>query len=95
MIVESDVSVLRKLSDGAVSQIVESEPRQVRFLRQGPPGRPPALHVPRRIKASDVVVHHSLAAECEFWNEGSKDYSGTAQPCQIPPPFGGALHERR
>ena len=44
-------SVLRKLSDGAVPQIVEPETRQSRFLRQCPPGRAPAFHVPRRIKA--------------------------------------------
>jgi hypothetical protein len=29
--------------------------------------------VPRRVKGRDVVVDHSLAAECELGNEGSKD----------------------
>jgi hypothetical protein len=65
-------TALRTLRDGAVPQIVEPEPRQARFLRQRSPCRPPALHVPRRIKASDVVVHYSLAAERELGYERSK-----------------------
>ena len=54
-------------------QIVEPEPRQARFLRQRPPCRPPAFHVPRRVKSCDVVIHYSLAAEGKLGNEASKD----------------------
>ena len=73
-------------------QIVEPETRQARFLRQCPPSCPPAFHVPRRVKAGDVVVRSLFAAECELGNEGRKDVMrrfdraeglcSAAQPCQ-------------
>ena len=72
-------------------QVVEPEPRQARFLRQRPPSRPPAFHVSRRVKAGDVIIHHSLAVEGELGNKGSKDIvrrfnrakalCSSAQPC--------------
>src|SRR5579863_7141452 len=52
---------------------MEPEPRQARFLRQRPPGRPPAFQVPRRVKASELVIDYPLAAERELRNKGSKD----------------------
>jgi hypothetical protein len=68
------------------------ETRQARFLRQRPPCRPPAFYVPRRVKAGEIVIHYSLAAESELGNEGSKDkvrrfnrakpLCPSAQPCK-------------
>ena len=73
-------------------QIVEPETGQARFLRQRPPSGPPTLHVPGRVKARDVVVDHSLAAERELRNErgkdvmrrlhGAKAFRSPAKPCK-------------
>jgi hypothetical protein len=70
---------------------VESETRQARLLRQSPPSRPPAFHVPRRVKAGDAVVNHLLAAEGELGDEGGKNIvrrfhsSKTFRPLAHPP----------
>jgi len=85
-------SVRRKLSDGAVPQIVEPESGQARFLRESSPSRPPALHVPRRVKASNVVIDDPLTAERELRDEsgkgevrrlhGAKAFRPLAKPCE-------------
>src|SRR6266581_1571403 len=68
------------------------KPGKPAFFVSVSPGGPPASHVPRRIKASDAVVDHLLAAKGELGNKGRKDIvrllnraetlCPRAQPCE-------------
>jgi hypothetical protein len=51
-------------------KIVEPETGQARFLGQCSPSRAPAIQVPRRIEARNVVGDHLPTAEGELGNEG-------------------------
>ena len=64
-------AILRKLSDGAVSQVVEPEARQAGFLRQRPPRRPPAGAVPQPTEEPGSVRPRLVAVREEKLGVGN------------------------
>jgi len=73
-------------------QIVEPKAGEPRFLRQGPPCRPPAIDVPRGVVPGKVVADNLGVIELELRNECGEDvmhrvyrserFGPRQQPCQ-------------